>query len=111
MSVGSAFQGTRLGWQYRCQVCRFHGPWRSMDDKESFRAAGRDGDAHEHRCKPPLPDEIPDLDFPPPECPVCEGRLEHDGDGWNCYRCCAWWGSDGHFGDVDHDARREQAAS
>lgn len=38
----------------------------------------------------------PDLDFPPPDCAYCEIDLEHDGDGWNCGQCHAWWPSNGN---------------
>src|ERR1044071_7250262 len=39
------------------------------------------------------PDE--DLYFPPPSCPRCHERLDHDGDGWLCDRCCLSWDSNG----------------
>jgi hypothetical protein len=45
-----------------------------------------------------------DLYFPPPDCPRCDGDLDHDGDSWNCYECSLSWESNGsgsscHFTD------------
>lgn len=36
------------------------------------------------------------LEFPPPQCAYCEIDLIHDGDGWDCGQCRAWWSSDGY---------------
>lgn len=35
------------------------------------------------------------LEFPPPQCTYCEIDLIHDGDGWDCGQCRAWWSGDG----------------
>jgi hypothetical protein len=40
-----------------------------------------------------LPTE--NLEFPPPDCPVCDRTLEFDGDGFNCQRCHISWNSRG----------------
>lgn len=52
------------------------------------------------------PTELPteDLYFPPPDCPVCAGDLEFDGDGFTCPKCHLAWNSSGtassvHFTD------------
>lgn len=36
-----------------------------------------------------------DLYFPPPDCPVCDRGLNHNGDGWECNACSLTWASDG----------------
>lgn len=42
------------------------------------------------------PEPAPHLEFPPPQCAYCEIDLNHDGDGWDCTQCRAWWASDGY---------------
>ena len=43
-----------------------------------------------------------DLDFPPPDCSVCDGELEYD-DGWYCQKCGSSWNRDGRRGSFDFD--------
>lgn len=38
----------------------------------------------------------PELDMPPPNCPLCEEKLFWDG-GWNCDNCEASWTDGGEF--------------
>lgn len=45
-----------------------------------------------------LPNE--DLYFPPPDCPVCDGDLEFDGDGFTCPTCSLSWDSSGSASSV-----------
>ncbi|HEV2928418.1 MAG TPA: hypothetical protein VGW74_06985 [Propionibacteriaceae bacterium] len=48
---------------------------------------------------------IPDLEFLPPDCPICAGSLEYDADGFDCARCQIFWGLNGRGSDaVSHRA-------
>ena len=42
---------------------------------------------------------VPDIDFQPPSCPICDLDLEYDGDRFNCTRCGALWGKNGTSGE------------
>lgn len=63
---------------------------------------------HETQCRPPLPEVIPDIDFPWPPCPICDGDLSGD-DGWWCDRCEVAWAPNGTRGErqgEDQEASR-----
>jgi hypothetical protein len=60
-----------------------------------------------------------DLYFPPPTCSHCDGDLDHDGDGWQCYECALSWDSNGRgssctftdeFGDLSPASAEERRA-
>jgi hypothetical protein len=47
-----------------------------------------------------------------PLCPRCRKEVSHDGDGWNCLKCCVYWSSNypsdrgtftDDYGDLDPD--------
>jgi hypothetical protein len=46
---------------------------------------------------------LPDLEFTPPDCPLCGEELDVDADGFNCPECRASWGRDGQRGTWDED--------
>lgn len=53
---------------------------------------------------------VPEVEFTAPPCPMCGEDLETDGDVFDCERCEASWGRDGHRGTWhDPDAPRCQA--
>lgn len=53
----------------------------------------------------PLRPKPPELEFPPPDCPICGGPLDYD-DGWDCHPCQATWDGDGRRGKyVDWDGK------
>lgn len=57
-----------------------------------------------------------ELIFQQPVCPRCEEEVYHDGDSWNCTRCCCHWKTDGtdaqfydEYGDLDADLAKWRA--
>ena len=38
--------------------------------------------------------DLPEIDFPWPDCPICGVELQHE-DGWWCDACCVSWRSNG----------------
>lgn len=42
--------------------------------------------------------EVRKLYFPSPPCEFCHVDTEHDGDGFACPQCLAWWSSNGYDG-------------
>lgn len=47
--------------------------------------------------------ELPDIEFPWPDCPVCDGDLEHTGDAWHCEGCATSWHLSGSKPSYDPD--------
>jgi len=45
----------------------------------------------------------PPLEYRAPDCALCGNEVVHDGDGFCCEQCCAWWDShgDGQWDDPD----------
>jgi hypothetical protein len=42
--------------------------------------------------------KVEGLEFPPPVCGFCSVDTYHDGDGFTCPQCRAWWNSNGNDG-------------
>jgi hypothetical protein len=71
----------------RCDKDLFIGP--QVDDADlchECRTAATRDDTH-----------IPQLEFPPPPCPVCGKDLDCV-DGWECAGCSLYWDSTGNYG-------------
>lgn len=83
-------------WKAGCDLCPWtSGPLIYLDAKSAQ-------ENHETECRPPTPDVIPDIDFPYPPCPICDGELTHD-DGWWCDRCQVAWPNNGTGGEHQPD--------
>lgn len=52
---------------------------------------------------------VPDLEFLPPDCPVCDGELDMDPDSFRCPRCELTWDRQGTRGEVDDYSARCKA--
>lgn len=46
--------------------------------------------------------KIPELEFPPPPCSICDGELDFD-ETWTCPVCQVTWDSRGSRGELDQD--------
>lgn len=75
----------------------------------SFRYCAEHKHQHVTEVMPlphPVRREPPELEFPPPDCPMCGGDLENDGDGWYCHHCEASWPSNGMGGSYNEPLAR-----
>lgn len=75
-----------------CDVC----PWTA--DRPDLPAAEKAQREHEAGCRPSLPEEIPDLEFLAPPCPVCSGYTDHEDGAFYCERCELRWTRSGEHG-------------
>lgn len=54
-------------------------------------------------------DDVPDVEYRHPDCPICMVELCSDGDALWCEHCPLTWDADGSRGAVDPDALAEMA--
>lgn len=53
------------------------------------------------------PRSVPELEFPPPVCSICDGDLFGDSEFYSCEKCALWWWAGGTTGQLDDDAIEE----